>query len=124
MFRLKEEFKLLIGRGSVKSSNKAAVGGVGGYLDSDDDEDEGFNDVEILVAHPVSDYNLTIDALPFEDDDNDVEIEKWVKAINIASSVTPPLPPPPPISHSWMSLEEIRGINQMHIHGIKESNLP
>ncbi|KAI3526328.1 hypothetical protein L1887_05578 [Cichorium endivia] len=140
MFRLEEEFKLLIGRGGAESSDNAAGGGVGGYLDSDDDEDEGFDDVEIPVAHPVSDYNITIDALPsgtisdlheiakrmiaagygkecslaystcrrdfleeslsrlgflglqnssksLEDDDNDAEIEKWVKAINMAVRV-------------------------------------
>ncbi|KAI3788001.1 hypothetical protein L2E82_00564 [Cichorium intybus] len=140
MFRLEEEFKLLIGRGGAESSDNAAGGGVGGYLDSDDDEDEGFDDVAIPVAHPVSDYNITIDALPsgtindlheiakrmiaagygkecslaystcrrdfleeslsrlgflglqnsskpLEDDDNDVEIEKWVKAINMAVRV-------------------------------------
>ncbi|CAH1418063.1 unnamed protein product [Lactuca virosa] len=140
MFRLEEEFKLLIGRGGAESSDNAVGGGVGGYLDSDDDEDDGFDDVEIPVAHPVSDYNITIEALPsstindlheiakrmvaagygkecslaystcrrefleeslsrlgflglqnsskpLEDADNDVEIEKWVKAINMAVRV-------------------------------------
>ncbi|KAL4587807.1 hypothetical protein LXL04_000681 [Taraxacum kok-saghyz] len=140
MFRLEEEFKLLIGRGSAESSDNAAGGGVGGYLDSDDEEDDEFDEVEIPVAHQVSDYNITIDALPsgtindlheiakrmiaagygkecslaystcrrdfleeslsrlgflglqnsskpLEDADDDVEIEKWIKAINMAVKV-------------------------------------
>ncbi|KVI03722.1 exocyst complex component EXO70B1-like [Cynara cardunculus var. scolymus] len=140
MFRLEEEFKLLIERGGAESSDNVAGGGVGGYSDSDDEEDDGFDDVDIPVAHLVSDYNITIDALPsgtindlheiskrmvaagygkecslaystcrrdfleeslsrlgflglqnsskaLEDDDNDVEIEKWIKVINMAVRV-------------------------------------
>ncbi|KAJ9543509.1 hypothetical protein OSB04_023216 [Centaurea solstitialis] len=140
MFRLEEEFKLLIERGGAESSGGG--GGGGGYSDSDDDDEEldGFDDVDIPVADLVSDYNITIDALPagvigdlheiskrmvaagygkecslaysacrrefleeslsrlgflglqnsskaLEDDDNDVEIEKWIKAINMAVRV-------------------------------------
>lgn len=144
MFRLEEEFKLLIERGGVESSGNAAGGGAGaasgGYLDSDSDSDDGFDELDVPVAHPVSDYNITIDALPsgtindlheiskrmvaagygkecslaystcrrdfleeslsrlgfsglqnsskpLVDDDNDVDIEKWIKAINMAVRV-------------------------------------
>ncbi|CAI9274722.1 unnamed protein product [Lactuca saligna] len=54
----------LIGRGGTEFSDNAVGGGVGGYLDSDDDEDDGFDDVEIPLDHPMSDYNITIKALP------------------------------------------------------------
>ncbi|KAI3678552.1 hypothetical protein L6452_37848 [Arctium lappa] len=140
MFRLEEEFKLLMERGGAEPFDNAVRGG-GAYLDSDDEEEnDGYDDVEIPVAHPVSDYNIVIDALPsgtindlheiskrmvgagygkecslaysycrrdfleeslsrlgfsglqksnaaLEDDDNEVEIDKWIKAINMAVRV-------------------------------------
>ncbi|KAL8261887.1 hypothetical protein R6Q59_025936 [Mikania micrantha] len=141
MFKLEEEFKLLMEQGGADSfDNSGRVNG--GYLDSDDDEDnDGYDDVvEIPVAHPVSDYNIIIDALPsgtindlheiskrmvgagygkecslvyslcrrdfldeslsrlgfsglqrsngaLRDDDDEIEIDKWIKAINMAVRV-------------------------------------
>ncbi|KAK1412737.1 hypothetical protein QVD17_34220 [Tagetes erecta] len=143
MFRLEEEFKLLMERGGGGDSFDNGGRGGGGYLDSDDDDEEndGFDDdVEIPVAHPVSDYNIVIDALPsgtindlheiskrmvgagygkecshayslcrrdfleeslsrlgftglqksnvaVRDDDDEIEIDKWIKAINMAVRV-------------------------------------
>ncbi|CAI9289847.1 unnamed protein product [Lactuca saligna] len=66
----------LIGRGGAESSDNAVGGGVGGYLDSDDDEDDRFDDVEILVDHPMSDYNIRIEALPSSIINNLHEIAK------------------------------------------------
>ncbi|KAL4558413.1 hypothetical protein LXL04_036613 [Taraxacum kok-saghyz] len=142
MFRLEEEFKLLMERGGADPFDNTGSGG-GVYVDSDDEEENDVNEydeVEILVAHPVSDYNIIIDALPsgtindlheiskrmvaagygkecslaysscrrdfleeslsrlgfsglqksnsaLEDDDNEVEIDKWIKAINMAVRV-------------------------------------
>ncbi|KAI3760375.1 hypothetical protein L1987_50770 [Smallanthus sonchifolius] len=140
MFRLEEEFKLLMVRGDVDSFDNAGRGS-GAYLDSDDDEDnDGYDDVEIPVAHLVSDYNIIIDALPsgtindlheiskrmvaagygkecslayslcrrdfleeslsrlgfsglqkskaaLRDEDDEIEIDKWIKAINMAVRV-------------------------------------
>ncbi|KAI3806271.1 hypothetical protein L1987_22170 [Smallanthus sonchifolius] len=140
MFRLEEEFKLLMERGGVDSFDNAGRGS-GAYLDSEDDEDnDGYDDVEIPVAHPVSDYNIIIDALPsgtindlheiskrmvaagygkecslayslcrrdfleeslsrlgfsglqksnaaLRDEDDEIEIDKWIKAINMAVRV-------------------------------------
>ncbi|KVH94095.1 exocyst complex component EXO70B1-like [Cynara cardunculus var. scolymus] len=140
MFRLEEEFKLLMERGGAEPFDNAVRDG-GAYLDSDDEEDnDGYDDVEIPMAHPVSDYNIIIDALPsgtindlheiskrmvsagygkecslaysscrrdfleeslsrlgfsglqksnaaLEDDDNEVEIDKWIKAVNMAVRV-------------------------------------
>ncbi|KAI3829961.1 hypothetical protein L1987_04093 [Smallanthus sonchifolius] len=137
MFRLEEEFKLLIQRGGFEASGDAAGRG-DGYLDSDSDEDEddGFDEVDVPVAHPVMDYNIMIDALSSgtvnslheiskrmvaagyrkecslaystcrrdfieeslsrlgflglqnsSNDDNDIEIEKWIKAINMTVRV-------------------------------------
>ncbi|KAD3338468.1 hypothetical protein R6Q59_026760 [Mikania micrantha] len=136
MFRLEEEFKMLI----VESAGNTVGGGggAGGHLDSDSDEVEhdGFDEVDVPVAHPVTDYNIRIDALSsgmIEDlheiakrmlaagygkecslaystcrrdfineslsrlgflgsqnssgEDNDIEIEKWIKAINMAVRV-------------------------------------
>ncbi|XP_071737981.1 exocyst complex component EXO70B1 [Rutidosis leptorrhynchoides] len=147
MFRLEEEFKLLM-------ESKDARGN-GNYSDSDDDNenendnenddendrynDDDDDDAEVPVAHPVSDYNIVIDALPsgtindlheiskrmvaagygkecslaysscrrdfLEEslsrlgflglqksnaalgDDDEVEIDKWIKAINMAVRV-------------------------------------
>ncbi|XP_076904026.1 exocyst complex component EXO70B1-like [Bidens hawaiensis] len=140
MFRLEEEFKLLMERGGVDSFDSVGRGS-GNDLDSDDDEEnDGYDDVEVPVAHPVSDYNIIIDALPsgtvndlheiskrmvgagygkecslayslcrrefleeslsrlgflglqksssaLRDDDDEVEIDKWIKAINMAVRV-------------------------------------
>ncbi|KAK1428625.1 hypothetical protein QVD17_17464 [Tagetes erecta] len=140
MFRLEEEFKLLMKRGGVESDSNASGAGDGdggdlGYLYSDsdlDDEDE----FDVPLAHPVMDYNITIDAISSStinslhqiskrmvaggygkecssvysscrrdfieeslsrlgflglqnqtNDDNDIEIEKWIKAINMAVRV-------------------------------------
>ncbi|KAM0051154.1 putative exocyst complex component Exo70, cullin repeat-like-containing domain superfamily [Helianthus debilis subsp. tardiflorus] len=123
----------------------------GGCVDSDSDEDNRFDDgfddrsdeFNVPVAHPVTDYNVTIDSLPSNtindlhqisqrmvtagygkecslaysncrrdfieeslsrlgflglqnvnkplvDDDNDIEIEKWIKAVNMAVRVIYP----------------------------------
>ncbi|KAI3749839.1 hypothetical protein L2E82_20455 [Cichorium intybus] len=140
MFRLEEEFKLLMERGGADPFDNTGRGG-GAYVDSDDEEDnDEYDEEEIPVAHPVSDYNIIIDALPsgtindlheiskrmvaagygkecslaysscrrdfleeslsrlgfsglqksnvaLEDDDNEVEIDKWIKAINMAVRV-------------------------------------
>lgn len=144
MFRLEEEFKLLISRAGVDFSGNSPAngggGGGGGYLDSGSDEDE-VDDLDIPVANPLTDFNITIDALPsgtindlheiskrmivagygkecslaystcrrdfIEEslsrlgflglqnansnkpviDDDDIEIEKWIKAIKMAVRV-------------------------------------
>ncbi|KAF5821754.1 putative exocyst complex component Exo70, cullin repeat-like-containing domain superfamily [Helianthus annuus] len=153
MFRLEEEFKRLIQRGGVEFefSDDVAGGDNGGCADSDSDEDNRFDDgfddrsdeFNVPVAHPVTDYNVTIDSLPSStindlhqisqrmvtagygkecslaysncrrdfieeslsrlgflglqnvskplvDDDNDIEIEKWIKAVNMAVRVIYP----------------------------------
>ncbi|MFS7902929.1 putative exocyst complex component Exo70, cullin repeat-like-containing domain superfamily [Helianthus anomalus] len=153
MFRLEEEFKRLIQRGGVEFefSDDVAGGDSSGCVDSDSDEDNRFDDgfddrsdeFNVPVAHPVTDYNVTIDSLPSStindlhqisnrmvtagygkecslaysncrrdfieeslsrlgflglqnvnkplvDDDNDIEIEKWIKAVNMAVRVIYP----------------------------------
>ncbi|KAL9997579.1 putative exocyst complex component Exo70, cullin repeat-like-containing domain superfamily [Helianthus anomalus] len=141
MFRLEEEFKLLMERSGGGDSVDYGGRGSGGYVESDEDEEnEGYEDVEIPVAHPVSDYNIIIDAVPagtvndlheiskrmvgagygkecsmayslcrrefleeslsrlgfsglqksnagVRDDDDEIEIDKWIKAINMAVRV-------------------------------------
>lgn len=69
MFRLEDEFKSLMERGgeSFDLTHGESTGG-GNYFDSekdedDDDVDDGV-DVEIPVAHPISGYDIIIDAIP------------------------------------------------------------
>ncbi|KAK9057529.1 hypothetical protein SSX86_022365 [Deinandra increscens subsp. villosa] len=80
MFRLEEEFKLLIERGGFESSGNG--GGGGGYLDSDSDSDsdERFDELDVPVARPVLDYNITIDALSPDTINNLHEISKRMVA--------------------------------------------
>lgn len=135
MFRLEEEFKQLMKRGGVESDSNGA--GDGGYVYSDSDLDDENDEYEfdVPLAHPVTDYNVTIEAissstvnnlhqiskrmvaggygkecslaysscrrdfieeslsrlgflgLQNDNDDNDIVIEKWIKAINMAVRV-------------------------------------
>ncbi|XP_043703905.1 exocyst complex component EXO70B1-like [Telopea speciosissima] len=77
MFRLEDEFRLLIQRSAEafelgRLSDNSETTGTGNFsFGSDDDDDEdGYGDVNgegedrIPVAHPVSDYDVLIDALP------------------------------------------------------------
>ncbi|KAL3649179.1 hypothetical protein CASFOL_005582 [Castilleja foliolosa] len=67
MFRLEDEFRTLAERGAesfdLTSSDPAHHGG---YSDEDDDgfEEEDENEDFIPVAHPITDYDVVIDALP------------------------------------------------------------
>ncbi|KAK3022282.1 hypothetical protein RJ639_045389 [Escallonia herrerae] len=70
MFRLEEEFKLLMERGGesfdlTRSGVESAGAGANTESDEDDDvlEDED-GEIEIPVANAISDYNIIIDALP------------------------------------------------------------
>ncbi|KAJ0809435.1 putative exocyst complex component Exo70, cullin repeat-like-containing domain superfamily [Helianthus annuus] len=147
------EFKRLLQRGGVEFEFSDDVAGrdSGACVNSDSDEDNRFDDgfddrsdeFNVPVAHPVTDYNVTIDSLPSStindlhqisqrmvtagygkecslaysncrrdfieeslsrlgflglqnvnkplvDDDNDIEIEKWIKAVNMAVRVIYP----------------------------------
>nr|XP_043635829.1 exocyst complex component EXO70B1-like [Erigeron canadensis] len=145
MFRLEEEFKLLLDNGynvyDNDNDNENDENDEEGVNDGNENEDDDDDYVEIPVAHPVSDYNIVIDALPagtikdlheiakrmvnagygkecslaysvcrrefleeslsrlglrkgnavvgagLGDEDDEVEIDKWIKGINMAVRV-------------------------------------
>ncbi|VFQ76620.1 unnamed protein product [Cuscuta campestris] len=68
MFRLEDEFKTLMERGAesfdltrYKTRDSATADYSSDSEDADDDDDD---DAEIPVAHPISNYDIIIDALP------------------------------------------------------------
>jgi hypothetical protein len=70
MFRLEDEFKMLMKRGGeafdvnrYKNGEDSAAPANYLFESSEDDDDED-DDSEIPIAHPVSDFNIIIDALP------------------------------------------------------------
>uniref|UniRef100_A0A2P2PID8 Exocyst subunit Exo70 family protein n=1 Tax=Rhizophora mucronata TaxID=61149 RepID=A0A2P2PID8_RHIMU len=69
MFRLEEEFRLLMEHGcesfgrTRQYGNGESTGNLSFDTDEDDDE-EGVDDDHIPVAQPLSDYDIIIDALP------------------------------------------------------------
>ncbi|XP_010243483.1 PREDICTED: exocyst complex component EXO70B1 [Nelumbo nucifera] len=72
MFRLEDEFRLLIERSAESFNLQNRFSGDGlegsgagnGNFSSDEDEDEDENGDRIPVAHPVTDFDIVIDALP------------------------------------------------------------
>ncbi|KAI3987255.1 hypothetical protein MKX01_031739 [Papaver californicum] len=70
MFRLEDEFRLLIEKSAesfdLKRLNRSdSVGDNSNSFSSDSEDEDGFNDDDrIPVAQPVSDYDIVIDALP------------------------------------------------------------
>lgn len=69
MFRLEDEFKLLMERGGESFDlTRGESTGAGNYFDSEEEEDDrdvdADGDDEIPVAHPISDYDIIIDAIP------------------------------------------------------------
>lgn len=67
MFRLEEEFRLLIERGCESFELTPLNNGESSMFDSDDDDEEAVNGDahgHIPVAQPLGDYDIVIDALP------------------------------------------------------------
>ncbi|KAK6927149.1 Exocyst complex subunit Exo70, C-terminal, partial [Dillenia turbinata] len=67
MFRLEDEFRSLIDRGSESFALSQLGNGesTGNFsFDSEEDEDDEIGEDQIPVAHPVTDYDIVIDALP------------------------------------------------------------
>uniref|UniRef100_A0A5B7A0A4 Exocyst subunit Exo70 family protein n=1 Tax=Davidia involucrata TaxID=16924 RepID=A0A5B7A0A4_DAVIN len=67
MFRLEDEFRSLMERGGESFGLTRYQNGesAANYsFDSEEDEDEDGEDDQIPVAHPISDYDIVIDALP------------------------------------------------------------
>lgn len=86
MFRLEEEFKSLMECGGesfdVNRYNKAedsSHAASNNYLFSSEDDEEA-DDGEVPVAHPISDYNIIIDALPSGTINDLLEIAKRMVA--------------------------------------------
>ncbi|KAL6532589.1 hypothetical protein OROHE_014011 [Orobanche hederae] len=63
MFRLEDEFRTLVERGA-ESFNTHSESTHRDYSDHDFDDDEDEDENFIPVAHPITDYNIVIDALP------------------------------------------------------------
>ncbi|KAL6563583.1 hypothetical protein OROGR_002542 [Orobanche gracilis] len=63
MFRLEDEFRTLVERGA-ESFDTHSESTHRDYSDNDFDDDEDEDENFIPVAHPITDYNIVIDALP------------------------------------------------------------
>ncbi|KAI3963743.1 hypothetical protein MKW92_008100 [Papaver armeniacum] len=69
MFRLEDEFRLLIEKSSEsfdlnRLNRSDSVGDNNNNFSSDSEDEDSFNEDRIPVAQPVSDYDIVIDALP------------------------------------------------------------
>ncbi|XP_057548951.1 exocyst complex component EXO70B1-like [Amaranthus tricolor] len=74
IFKMKEEFRGLIRRGSDSFDLSRES--------SDSDSEGNYDDGEIPVAHPVTDFNIVIDALPSATTNELHEIAKRMVAVN------------------------------------------
>ncbi|RAL37359.1 unnamed protein product [Cuscuta campestris] len=67
MFRLEDEFKTLMERGAESfdlTRYKTRDSATADYSSDSEDADDDDDDAEIPVAHPISNYDIIIDALP------------------------------------------------------------
>ncbi|KAL2470946.1 Exocyst complex component EXO70B1 [Abeliophyllum distichum] len=64
MFRLEDEFRSLVERGAESFDLTRGESTHLDFSDEDDSGEEDGDDNEIPVAHPITDYNIIIDALP------------------------------------------------------------
>ncbi|KAK9727307.1 hypothetical protein RND81_05G272700 [Saponaria officinalis] len=81
LFRLQEEFRGLIHRGA-DSLDFTRTKSLHDSSDSDSDADGGATDGDIPVAHPVTDFNIIIDALPSSTINDLQEIAKRMVAVD------------------------------------------